>query len=329
MAGVSRPYGMLLLHTLPMSRVLTSITQTSTYLLRKVIAVLLLMMLAMPAHVLANQVFEVSVSVNTSQISTTDYDYIDNLAPMIEEYLETSRWTDDRFQEMERIRLNLQIILNSVDDRFFNASLVISSERPIYNTLQVTPLLVINDNSWNFEFGPNENLMHDTYQYHDIASVIDFYAYLFLGLDYDTFSEKGGEEFYRSAQRIADLGQTSGSGWTASGSRRSRHGMISQFLNPNFENFRLALYQYHRHGLDLFTQEPNQSRDNILEAFDLIHEAQRRTSSTYLFDLLFSAKHREFRAIFLEADTERRLEAYNILTTMDNSRISEYDRLQR
>ncbi|MFO8029643.1 MAG: hypothetical protein R6U28_07265, partial [Cyclonatronaceae bacterium] len=65
------------------------------------------------------------------------------------------------------------------------------------------------------------------------------------------------------------------------------------------------------------------------EAFNMIHQSQRRTSARYPFDLLFSAKHREFRAIFMDADTERRLEAYNLLITIDDSRISEYDRLQQ
>ncbi|MDG5767157.1 DUF4835 family protein [Balneolales bacterium ANBcel1] len=282
-----------------------------------------------PISAVANQVFDVTVNVNTSQISTTDYEYLSDFGPMVKEYLETNNWTDERFQEVERIQMSLQIVINSVDNRTFNATMIVSSERPIYNTMQVTPLLVINDNSWTFELGPNHSLRFDPYQYNEIASVLDFYAYLILGLDYDTFSEKGGEEYFRSAQRIADMGQSSGSGWATAGSRRSRHGIISQLLNPNFEDFRLAQYRYHRHGLDLFTQSPDESRDNILEAFDLIHQAQRRTSSTYLLDLLFSAKHREFRAVFMDADTERRLAAYNILTTMDNSRISEYERLQR
>lgn len=291
--------------------------------------ILLIFMFLVPGAVMANQVFDVSVNVNTSQITTTDYDHLDNLGPLIEEYLESSSWTDDRFQENERIQMNIQIVINSVDDRNFNASMVISTERPIYNTMQVTPLLVINDDSWNFEFSRGQNLRFDTYQYHDIASVMDFYAYLFLGLDYDTFSEKGGEEFYRSAQRIADMGQTSGSGWSSSSSRQSRHDIVSQLRNPNFESFRVALYRYHRLGLDLFTQNPEESRQNILESFELIEQAQRRTSTRYLFDLLFSAKHREFRAIFMDADTDLRLEAYNILTSMDESRMSEYERLQQ
>lgn len=295
--------------------------------MRIVIAVLTLM-ISIPFTTMANQEFDVTVDVNTSQISTTDYDYIDDLAPLIEEYLETNTWTDDTFEEVEQIALNIQIVINSVEERTFSASMVVSTERPIYNTMQVSPLLIINDSNWEFEFGRSQNLLFDTYQYHDIASVLDFYAYLILGFDYDTFSEKGGEDYFRTAQRIADLGQSSGSGWSGSGTRRNRYDLISQLLNPNYEDFRKALYRYHRHGLDLFTQDPEQARENILEAFDLIHEAQRKTSARYLFDLIFSAKHREFRAIFLDAETEQRLEAYNILTTIDDSRISEYDRLQ-
>ncbi len=297
--------------------------------MRFFIVILSLIILMLPGRALSVQIFEVSVDINTAQISTTDYEYLEQLGPMIKEYLESNTWTEDRFGEMERIRVNMQIVINSVDERLFTTTMLLSSERPIYNTLQVTPVLIITDNNWIFEFGPNHNLLFDAFQYDPIASVLDFYANLILGYDYDTFSELGGEEFFRNARRIADLGESTGSGWTTAGSRRSRSDLISQLLNPDYADFRKALYQYHRHGLDLFTQDPDRSRDNILEAFQMIHQSQRRTTARYPFDLLFSAKHREFRAVFMDADTERRLEAYNMLITIDDSRISEYERLQR
>ena len=297
--------------------------------MRIFIAILLLFILFLPRKAESTQVFEVSVEINTAQISTTDYEYLNQLGPMIKEYLETNSWTEDRFGEMERIRVNMQIVINSVDDRLFTTTMLLSSERPIYNTLQVTPVLIITDNNWVFDFGPNHNLLFDPYQYDPIASVLDFYANLILGYDYDTFSELGGEEYFRNARRIADMGESGGAGWTTAGSRRSRSDLITQLLNPDYADFRKALYRYHRHGLDLFTQNPDQSRDNILEAFQMIHQSQRRTTARYPFDLLFSAKHREFRAVFMDADTERRLEAYNMLITIDDSRISEYERLQR
>ncbi len=297
--------------------------------MRFFIVILLLFILMLPGRVLSTQVFDVSVDINTAQISTTDYEYLNQLGPMIKEYLETNTWTDDRFQEIERIRINMQIVINSVDERQFTTTMLLSSERPIHNTLQITPVLIITDNNWVFEFGPNHNLLFDAYQYDPLATVLDFYANLILGYDYDTFSELGGEEFFRNARRLADMGESSGAGWTTAGSRRSRSDLITQLLNPDYEDFRRALYLYHRHGLDLFTQDPDRSRDNILEAFQMIHQAQRRTTARYPFDLLFSAKHREFRAIFMDADTERRLEAYNLLITIDDSRISEYERLQR
>lgn len=297
--------------------------------MRFFLSVLIYILLVMPVSASAQQVFDVSVDLNTSQISTTDHEYIYDLEQMIREYLENHRWTEDRFQDMERINVNIQVVINSVEDRTFNATLLVSTERPIFNTLQVTPVLVLTDSNWSFEFGSSTNLLHDTYQYDPIASVLDFYANIILGFDYDTFSELGGQDYFRTARQVSDLGESSGSGWTAGGSRRSRSDLVAQMLNPNYEDFRRALYRYHRHGLDLFTQSPDESRDNILEAFELIRQSQRRTSARHVFELLFAAKHREFRAIFMDADTERRLEAYNMLTTIDDSRISEYERLQQ
>lgn len=297
-------------------------------MIRKNVAFLILLLFFAPYKSLASQVFEVSVDVNTAQISTTDYDYIDELGPLIKEYLETNSWSEIRYEEFERIRMNIQIVINSVEDRLFSATILFSTERPIYNTIQVSPLIVISDNHWRFQFARGQNLLFDTYQYDPIASILDFYAYTLLGFDRDSFSEKGGEEYFRRAERISDMGQSSGFGWSGTGSRRHRSDLISQLLNPNYEEFRKAVYYYHRHGLDLFIQDPSASRENVLKAFNLIHESQRKTTARYLFDLLFTAKHREFRAIFMDADTQERLEAYHILTTIDDSRISEYERLQ-
>lgn len=297
--------------------------------MRKIQVVLVMIVLAAASSVQAGQIFEVSVSINTAQISTTDYDYLDELELLIKEYLEMNSWTEDRFEEMERIRVNIQVIINSAEGRRFQATMLLSTERPIFNTVQVTPLLLINDTNWSFELSRSQTLLHDPFQYHDIASVLDYYANLILGFDYDSYSELGGNDYFRAALRIAEMGQTSGSGWTSTGTRRSRHDLVTQLLNPNYEDYRKAIYRYHRHGLDLFTQDPQTARDNILEAFELIHQSQRMTTARYPFELLFTAKHREFRAVFMEADTERRLDAYNILVTIDDSRISEYERLQQ
>jgi hypothetical protein len=276
------------------------------------------------------QEFVANVTLNKSQITNTSLDYLDDLVPLIQNYINNHNWTDHRFEEHERIRMNIQIILGSESNANFDATIIVTSERPIYNTLQLTQLVVISDNAWRFNYARNRNINHDLLQYDDIASMIDFYAYFLLGLDFDSFSEMGGTEYYRRAQGVLDVAQSTGAlGWsTGTGSRRNRHYLINGVLASSHDDFRRGMYRYYRHGIDLFTQNPEVARNNIAQAIQQIRDSRRQTTDEYLFDLFFGANARELTSIFIDAESSQRLEMYLLLTEIDSGRISEYERLQ-
>lgn len=288
-----------------------------------------LMMLA-GAHRVSAQELNVSVDVNKSQISSSAYDYLDELGPVIARYLNDYNWTEDTYLEEERITVNVQIVLTNVDDNAnFDASLIITSYRPIYNSRAQTPLLIISDNAWRFNYTRNRNIVRDQMQFDDIASVLDFYAYMILGYDYDSFSELGGTPHFRNAQQIVEIAQNSAStGWASSGSRRNRYQLITQMMAPSYEGYRKAFYQYHRLGLDQFLEDPDEARAQILEALAVLRATQRQNTENYLFDLMFSTKYREMTAIFLDAETSQKLDAYNLLVELDQSHMTEYEKLQ-
>jgi len=301
--------------------------------LKSLCLLLLLIILSLPllpAELKAQEI-KARVDLSTGQISSSDYDYLDNLKRLIEEYVNDSRWTEDTYLEDERIEVDIRIALISVDSGAnFEANLIIQSYRPIYNTLTKTPLLIVNDSSWRFNFTRNRNITRDDFQYDDIASVIDFYMYIVLAYDYDSFSELGGSPHLRNAENIVNVAQSSAgaAGWSSVGTRRNRNGMITQLTNPNYQGFRKALYTYHRLGLDQFTINTDRARAQIFASLELLQETRRQTTERYLFDLLFSTKNREFTAAFMDAELNQRLEAYNLLVDLDNSHISEYEKLQ-
>lgn len=293
------------------------------------VLIVLSAILATP-QVASAQEFNARVTLNKSQIQNVSLDYLDDLVPLIENYINNHNWTELRFEEHERIRMNIQIILSSESNNNFEATFIVTSERPIYNTLQLTQMLVISDNAWRFNYTRNRNINHDLFQFDDIASILDFYAYFILGYDADTFSEMGGTEYFRRAQGVLEVAQATGAlGWsTGTGSRRNRHYLINGILNPSHDEYRKGVYLYYRHGLDLFTNNPENARNNISESLQLIRESRRATTDDYLFELFFSSKHRELTSIFIDAEVSQRLDAYLLLTEMDNGRISEYQRLQ-
>lgn len=286
--------------------------------------------LANPGDMLAQE-FNCEVTVNTRQISGTAYEYVNELEDALESYINRNRWTDDTFEEFERISCQIQIALTSVDDQFnYTAETVFSVRRPIYNTIQESAALVLSDNNWAFGYPRNKNLVFDELQFDELTSFIDFYMYVILGYDYDSFDELGGTRFYSQAQDIFELGRNSGaSGWGRSiGAQRNRNGLISDLTNPNYQPLREAYYRYHRYGLDQFTLNSKDAINEVIQALSTMEETKRRTSNNYLFDIFFDTKYTEIVAMFQAADIETRLEAYNLLRDVDPSHTSSYERLQ-
>jgi len=279
----------------------------------------------------AAQEFNCDVTLNTRQISGSSYEYINELEPTLESYINDNKWTDDRYQEFERIRCQVQIVLTSVDDQFnYTAEAFFSLRRPIYNTIQESSSLVLSDNNWTFSYPKNKNLLFDELQFDDLTSFIDFYMYVILGYDYDSFERLGGSRYYNKAQNIFELGRNSGAqGWGRSiGAQRNRFGLISDMLNPNYQPLREAVYRYHRFGLDQFTINNRESIREVVDVLKNLEEAKRRTSNNYLFDIFFDTKYNEIVALLQSANVQTRLEAYNLLRDVDPAHSTAYERLQ-
>lgn len=281
------------------------------------------------ANALSAQEINAQVTLDRSQISSTSLEYLDDLPEQIEEYINQFRWTNANFNENERIKMSLQINLLSVENYNFEAQIIVRSQRPIYNTTRNTVIFLFNDEEWNFEYNPNRTFLHDELQFDALTSLLDFYVYIVLGYDFDSFEELGGTEYYQRAQNIVSIAQTSSAiGWSRSSNQRNRTQLLSNLQQSNYEPFRKALYQYHRKGIDQFLNNAKKSRTQILSALEKMQQAQRQTSSSLLFDTFFNAKYREITSIFEDADPEVRLEAYNLLSTIDQSHLSEYQKLQ-
>lgn len=271
------------------------------------------------------------VQVDQSRLSSTSLSYLDNLPDDVESYLNEYSWTDSHFGQMEKIEVDIQIILLSVDANYnFDANIVIRSRRPIYNTLQQTTLFLYNDENWTFNYTPNRGLVHDNLQFDALTTLLDYYANVIIGYDYDSFSELGGTPYFTEAQNLVSVAQTtSNKGWSANNRiNRSRVQLISDLLNPNYEAMRKAEYVYHRKGLDQFLRDPDAAREQIINALELIKESMDNTSQNLLFNTFFNAKYREIVSVFEDAPTEVRLEAYNLLSQIDQGHLTAYDKLQ-
>jgi len=284
---------------------------------------LLLGVLVVPSA--AAQELSCRVQVDKSQLSGSDFDFLDNLERRVEEYMNTNNWTEDRYLPHERIRCSMQIVMEeSITLSTFNAQLVLSSWRPIHGTSQSTVLLRVNDSDWRFQFNRGTPLEFDPDRHDALTSVLDFYAYMILGYDSDTFSELGGTSYFERARSIADRANPTGEpGWSSSIGTQNRMQLVTELLQKRHRPLRRAMYLYHMHGLDQFVKNPSQAREEVLGALELIQEVHSSLSRSYALDLFFTTKADELAAIFAGGD--RSTEAYRLLTEIDPSRTSDYD----
>ncbi len=275
----------------------------------------------------AAQELDCSVTVDYRQLQGADYDFLEELEQKVREYFNNNTWTDDRYREFERINCSVQIIMQeAVSLTNFRARIIVASRRPIYNTAQSTPVVRINDTNYRFEYSRGTPLQFNPETFDPLTSVLDFYAYLLLGYDYDTFSQLGGTPYFEQARRIANLAEGSGgTGWSSVGGNRGRTELVNELLDSRFETLRRASYTYHLQGLDRFVNDTEAARQRILSVLQSLQGLSQNVSRSYALDLFFSAKFQELAAIFTSAPMSNR--AYNLLTQMDPSHSSEYNRI--
>lgn len=280
-----------------------------------------------PAFRASAQEFNCNVSLNYQLLTGNDFSFLDELRRQIDEYINERSWTDHKYQEHERINCSVQVTIEeAITLTSFRARLVVATRRPIYGTMQSTPVVQFNDSEWTFNYSQGTPLVYDLDRYDPLTSVIDFYVYLMLGYDYDTFSELGGTLYFQRARRIAERAQASGAqGWAQVSADQGRYQLIQQLLDQRFVDLRRAYYQYHFEGLDRFVREPDVARETVLSVLASLDELRLQLSRTYAGDLFFSSKYQELPSLFENSNSS--VQAYQLLSRVDPAHLSEYNRL--
>ena len=286
-----------------------------------IITVSLIAVYARPVH---GQELNCTVSMNYQNISGNDYSFLDELGVNIREYINDRRWTDDLYEPFERISCSFQIIITeALSLTQFRARVVLASRRPIYGTVQRTTVAQFNDQEWNFEYNRGAPLFFRPDVYEPITSLINFYAYILLGFDYDTFENMGGSPHFEQAKRVATLASNTGAvGWTAFSGEAGRGDLISQIMDPRFRDLRIAYADYHLRGLDRFVTDTDAALRTMLDVIIRLETISDAVERSYYLDQFFTAKSKEIAAAFKGSTMAS--QAYDTLARMDPSHLSDY-----
>lgn len=270
------------------------------------------------------QEFNCAVRVDYRSLSGSDYTFLDELQEDLIEYMNDRQWTDDRFDDEERIDCSMQVLFTeAITMTQFRARLVLASRRPIYGSAQQTQVLTLSDEEWNFEYSQGTPLIFQPDQYDPLTSILDFYAYVMLGYDYDTFDALGGEPHFDEARRIAELGEARGAlGWSSVGGGQSRGELIAQIMDPRFRSLRQIYFDYHYGMLDHFIDEPDESREKLLATVQELQALREDVTRAYYLDQFFAAKYSEIVRVF--KGSQQASQAFDALSQSDPAHLSDY-----
>ena len=272
-----------------------------------------------------------TVSINADNVQTTERGIFTEMQTAMQRFFNDRVWTDDNFKPNEKIKGNL--ILNIQDQPTigsFTANAQIQVVRPVYGASYETLLLNFADRDWQFQFNQGQNMDFNENRFlNNITSLLGYYAYMALGIDYDSFSPLGGSEFYRSALNVVNNAQNNGGiGWGQFEGRRNRYWLVENLsINNQYEPVRKGIYEYHINGLDRFEVDPKASRETISQVLKDMQSVNQILPNAILTITFLDAKNEEIVSVFSNGPMNIRREVYNELLKLDPTRRNRYQKI--
>ena len=267
------------------------------------------------------------ISVNTDQIQLSNKRIFQTLETAITQFVNERKWTNDNFKPEERIECSilLNITKYTQPDRF-EGNIQISSSRPGFKSNYSSTILNTRDNDFKFTYLDNAPIEFTQNQYRgELSSILAYYVYLIIGLDYDSFELQGGEDYLSEAQRVVNNAQSSPeSGWKSFESIKNRFWIVDNYLQQSFSPLRTCMYQYHRQGIDLMYSDPETARKNILEALEGLQKVHQIKPLSYNVQLFFLAKYQEIIEIFKPAEAAQKKQLVDVLKIIDPTHADDY-----
>jgi hypothetical protein len=263
------------------------------------------------------------VTINADQIQTTDRSVFKDMERAIANFLNTRKWTTDSYRNHERINCGLFLNISKMPSiGNFQASAQITSGRPVFNSNYEAVVLNFADREWEFEYYESQPLeFNDNNYLNNLTSMLAYYAYIIIGMDYDSFSELGGTPYFQKALTVVNNAQPAArAGWAALSGNRNRYNLIENISNPQMLELRKNTYRYHRLALDTFEKDPEQGRAIILDVLKNVKKIWSVYPTSIFVITFFDAKSNELVNVFTSASLQTKREAYDILVAIDSKR---------
>ena len=265
------------------------------------------------------------------EVNSTEQEIIKQMKQSVYDFMNDTKWTEDEFKTEERINCNIQIQIKTIPSTGnYTGFIQVQFNRPAFNSNYNSVLFNFQDDDVAFSFSRNAVLLYNENQYKDnLTSILSFYAYFILGMDYDSFSLKGGAPYFTKAQQIVTNAQVSGAaGWKANETgKRNRYWLVENILQPAFEPVRECNYMYHRKGIDMLYENKVAGKKAMFDALNkLTLVVQRNPNNLNTLNFLYS-KIQEFKNVLSDSETKEKTDFVNLLKKLDSGNSSLYQEI--
>ena len=301
--------------------------------MRKTCLILILFWTLLPR--LYSQELQANVAVIANRIpSTVDHKQFQTLQTALYNFINGRQWSNESFKGNEKIICNFLINISSnTDANTFQATLTIQAGRPVYNSSYTSPLINFQDENYTFRYVEyqtldfNENRVQGSEPYAaNLTAEIAYYVYMILGLDFDTFSLRGGDPYFQKALNIVNNAPEAQNinGWKPFDGVRNRYWLIENLTNSKYTLVHDAYYSYFRSGLDQLYDKEDDARTAILNALNMLNTVNTETPNTMILQFWFQGKSTELDKIFQKSPPDEKARALDLLTRLDISNLNKY-----
>ncbi len=271
---------------------------TKGFSMYRLLGLLISFFLLLPPSLSAQKI-SCELQVDFKNLGDAQYELLTDFKSDVEDYIRDFTWGDPELDATISCTMTIFIRERIAENRF-SAQVFIGSQRPIYNSEQSTAVLRLFDEEWEFTYVRNRPISHNLHSFDDLASFLDFYMYLFLGFDYDTYEPAGGSPWFQKTSEVASLGRATGQkGWDLKNSSYSRSQFIEEILGPKMTQARRAVYRYHFGGLDSLSANKARATENVFRALESLGKIRLEVDSRNLYiKSFFEAKYLEIAQLF-------------------------------
>lgn len=285
------------------------------------------------------QELQARITIMTDKISSqTDKKIFKTLQAALENFVNNRKWTNDTYQTNEKINCSFLITLDKeIGDNSYKATLTVQAARPIYNSTYESPIINVQDANMAFryvEFQPiefNENRIQGSdAMTANLTAILAYYVYIILGMDYDSYSLRGGDVYFQKAWNIVNNAPEARdiTGWKQFDGLRNRYFFAENINNSRFALMHDALYAYYRTGLDNYYDNEDAARAGILNCLNSLNRINTENPNSILIQFFFQGKSNELVKTFTKANPDMKKRARDLLTKLDVTNVNAYKDLK-